>query len=157
MEKPDQKTKKKGVVICPNCDSSQMEEILSPLTTMDRLDRHSFISTVLVGSIVFFNLAQSIVNYFSATRNTSEFFGYALVVLFILSAIAFSYFRIVDLSVERYRHDGICIWYLRCAKCHSKYRVLRPFGTISPWETEGIALEAEFEKVSEGGSYAADS
>lgn len=30
MEKQDQATQNKGVVICPNCGSSQMEEVRNP-------------------------------------------------------------------------------------------------------------------------------
>lgn len=157
MEKQDQTTQNKGVVICPNCGSSQMEEIRNPLTTMDRLEWHSFITTALVSGILLFNLGQRIVTYFSLTRNAPEFFGYALVGVLILGAIAFSYFRIADLSVERYRHDGICVWYVRCAKCHSKYRVVRPFGTIPPWEIEDDAVEAEYEEIPEEATNAADS
>lgn len=157
MEKQNQITQKKGGVVCPNCGSSQMEEIRNPLTTMDRLEWHSFITTALVSGILLFNLGQHIVTYFKLTRNAPEFFGYALVGVLVFGAIAFSYFRIADLSVERYRHDGICVWYVRCAKCHCKYRVVRPLGTIPPWEIEDVALDAEFVGVSEGGSYAADS
>lgn len=157
MEKQDQTTQSKGVVICPNCGSSQMEEVRNPLTTMDRLEWHSFITTALVSGILLFNLGQHIVTYFSLTRNAPEFLGYALVGVLVLGAIAFSYFRIADLSVERYRNDGICVWYVRCAKCHSKYRVVRPFGTIPPWEIEDDAVEAEYEEILEEATNAADS
>ena len=157
MEKQDQATQEKGGVICPNCGSAQMEEIRNPLATMDQLEWHSFITTALVSSILIFNLGQHIATYFSSTRNAPDFFGYALVAVLVLCAIAFSYFRIADLSVERYRHDGICVWYVRCAKCHSKYRVVRPFGTIPPWEIEDDADEAEFEEVHKEVSNAADS
>lgn len=157
MAKEDQPSQKKGVVICPNCSSSKMEENRNPLTTMDRLEWHSFITTALVSSILIFNLGQHIVTYFNLTRNAPEFFGYALVGVLILGAIAFSYSRIADLSVERYRHDGICVWYVRCVKCHSKYRVVRPFGTIPPWEVEEDAVEAEYEEITEEATNAADS
>ena len=157
MENGEQTPQKKGVVICPNCGSSQMEEILNPLTTMDRLEWHSFITTTLVSSILLFNLGRHIVNHFSLTRNTPEFFGYTLVSVLILGAISFSYSQIADLSVERYRHDGICVWYVRCAKCHSKYRIVRPFGTIPPWEVEEDAVEAEYEEIPQEATNAADS
>lgn len=157
MEKQDQATREKGDVICPNCGLAQMEEIWNPLATMDQLEWHSFISTALVSNILIFNLGQHIATYFRSTRNAPEFFGYALVAVLVLYAIAFSYFRIADLSVESYRHDGICVWYVRCAKCRSKYRVVRPFGTIPPWEIEDDAVEAEFEEVHKEVSNAADS
>ena len=157
MDKQDQATQEKGGVICPNCGSAQMEKIRNPLATMDRLEWHLFITTALVSCILIFNLGQHIVSYFSSTRNALEFFGYALVGVLVLGAIAFSNFRIADLSVERYRHDGICVWYVRCAKCHSKYKVVRTFGTIPPWEIEDDAVEAEFEEVHKEVSNAADS
>lgn len=157
MDKQDQATQEKGGVICPNCGSAQMEKIRKPPATMDRLEWHLFITTALVSSILIFNLGQHIVSYFSSTRNALEFFGYALVGVLVLGAIAFSNFRIADLSVERYRHDGICVWYVRCAKCHSKYKVVRTFGTIPPWEIEDDAVEAEFEEVHKEVSNAADS
>lgn len=156
MEKQDQATQNKWGVICPNCGSSQMEEVRNPLTTMDRLEWHSFITTALVSGILLFNLGQHIVTYFNLTRNAPKLFGYALVGVLVLGAIAFSYSRIADLSVERYRHDGICVWYVRCAKCHSKYRVVRPFGAIPPWEVED-AVEAEHEKIMEEATNAVDS
>lgn len=157
MEKYNPSTLEKGIVICPNCGSSQMEEVQNPLTTMDRLEWHSFITTALVSSVLIVNLGQRIVNYFAATRNAPESFGYTLLGLLVLLAIACSYFRIVDLSIERYRHDGICVWYVRCAKCHSKYRVVRPFGTIPPWEVEADIVEAEYEEITEETTNAADS
>ena len=157
MEKQDQATQNKGVVICPNCGSSQMEEVRNPLTTMDRLEWHSFITTMLVSGILLLNLVQHIITYFNLTCNTPKLFGCALVGVLVLGTIAFSYFRIADLSVERYRHDGICVWYVRCAKCHSKYSVVRPFGTIPPWEVEEDVVEAEHEEIAEEATNAVDS
>ena len=134
-----------------------MEEIRNPFTTMDHLEWHSFITTALLSGILLFDLGQRIVNYFATTRNALEFFGYALVGLLVLLTVACSYFWIADLSVERYRHDGICVWYVRCAKCHSKYRVVRPFGTIPPWEVEEDVVETEYEEITEEATNAADS
>lgn len=157
MEKRDLATREEGGVICPNCGSAQMEESRNPLATIDRLEWHSFITTALVSSILIFTLGQHIVSYFSSTRNAPEFFGYALVSALVLGAIAIFYFRIADFSVERYRHDGIYVWYIRCAKCHSKYRVVCTFGTIPPRKIEDDAVEAEFEEVHKEVSNAADS
>jgi len=157
MEKHNPSPPEEGIVVCPNCCSSHMEEIRNPFTTMDHLEWHSFITTALVSGILIFNIGQYIVTYFNLTRNAPEFFGYALVGVLVLGAIAFSYFRIADLSVERYRHDGICVWYVRCAQCHSKYRVVRPFGTIPPWEIADDAVEAEYEEIPEEATNAADS
>lgn len=157
MEKHIPSTPEDGIVVCPNCGSSDMEEIRNPFTTMDHLEWHSFITTALLSGILIFNLGQRVVNYFAVTRNAPESFGYTLVALLVLLAIACSYFRIVDLSVERYRHDGICVWYVRCSKCHSKFRVVRPFGTIPPWEVEYDVVEAEYEEIREVTPNATDS
>lgn len=157
MEKHNPSAQEEGIVVCPNCGSSHMEEIRNPFTTMDHLEWHSFITTALLSGILLFVLGQRIVNYFAATRNAPEFFGYALVGLLVLLAVACSYFRIADLSVERYRHDGICVWYVRCANCHSRFRVVRPFGTIPPWEIENDVVEAEYEEVVEEVLHATDS
>ena len=157
MEKHNPSTPEEGIVVCSNCGSSHMEEIQNPLTTMDHLEWHSFITTALLSGILIFNLGKYFVNYFSVTRNAPESFGYTLVGLLVLLAIACSYFCIVDLSVERYRRDGICVWYVRCAKCHSKFRVVRPFGTIPPWEVESDVVEAEYEEIREETPNAADS
>lgn len=157
MEKHNQSDPKEGSVVCPNCGSSDMEEIRNPFTTMDHLEWHSFMTTALVSGILLFNLGRRLVNYFAAARNAPEFFGYALVGLLILLAIACSYFWIADLSVERYRRDGICVWCVRCAKCHSKFRVVRPFGTIPPWESENDVAEAEYEEISEEAPNVVDS
>lgn len=147
MEKHNPSPPEEGIVVCPNCCSSHMEEIRNPFTTMDHLEWHSFITTALVSGILIFNLGQCFINYFAATRNAPAFFGYALIGLLVLLAIACSYSRIANLSIERYRRDGICVWYVRCAKCHSKFRVVRPFGTIPPWEIEHDMVEAEYEEI----------
>lgn len=157
MEKHNPSASEEGIVVCSNCGSSHMEEIQNPFTTMDHLEWHSFITTALVSGILTFNLGQHVVSYFAATRNAPEVFGYALVGLLVLLAIACSYFRIADLSIERYRRNGICVWYVRCAKCHSKFRVVRPFGTIPPWEIENDVVEAEYEEITEEAMHAADS
>lgn len=157
MEKHNPSIQEEGIVVCPNCGSSHMDEVRNPLTTMDHLEWHSFITTALVKGILIFSLGQHIVNYFAATRNAPEFFGYALVGLLVLLAIAGSYLWIADLSVERYRRDGICVWYVKCAKCHSKFRVVRPFGTIPPWEIENDVVEAEYKESVEQTPNEADS
>lgn len=149
MEKQDQTTQNNGGVICPNCSSSQLEELRNSFTTMDLLEWHSFITTALVSGILLFNLGHHIVAYFKLPYNATKFFGYALVGVLVLGPIAFSYFRIADLSIERYRHDGICVWYVRCKECHSKFKVFRTVGTILSWEVEEDVAEAEYEEITE--------
>lgn len=157
MEKQDQATQEKGSVICPNCGGTDMEEVCNPFTTMDRLEWLSFINTTLVSGFLLINFGRFLLECFGVTEMPLKTLGYALFMILIVAAATFSYCTIANLSVERYCHDGICVWYVRCAKCHSKYRVVRPLGTIPPWGTEDDAVEAEYEEIPEEATNAADS
>ena len=145
-----------GTVICPNCGSNHMEEVCHPLANMDRLEWHSFITTALVSSALVLSLGQQITNLFGVSRILTGAFGYVLAGLLILLAISFSYRWIADLSMERYRHDGICVWYVRCARCHCRYRVVRPLGTVPPWEAEEDTMEGAYEEMPQTDAAAAD-
>ena len=146
MEEQKLTVQKKGVVLCPNCGTTEMEKIRNPFTTMDRLEWHSFLTTGLICSILFLLLGQRVASLFGVTCDAPGIFQYSLAGVLILCAFAASYFWIAGLSFERYRHDVICVWDVRCARCHARYRVVRPYGTIPPWEEEENAEDAQMDE-----------
>ena len=64
------------------------------------------------------------------------FIGFAL-------SFCFSYSAVVELSKRQARRNGIAVWHLRCRHCHVKYRAVRPFGAVVPWEFPNEIDEAD--------------
>lgn len=120
-------------VTCPNCLSEDMEEITNIFTTMDRLEWHSFITTTISGSWLIVWLVRLALRYFNIEISLPSLLRYGLIGVVIIVVGCISYCIIAELSVERYKNDKICVWYVRCAKCHAKYRVVRPLGATPPW------------------------
>lgn len=146
----------KNAVVCSNCCCTRMELIENPFTTMDRLEWSSFITTTLTGCFLLIQILRKLAPFFSPLIDAPAPVTCALLALPVLLIAGLSYSVVTNLSLECRRMDGICVWNVRCAKCHTKYRIVRSLGTVPPWETDEEILDADFEADAQEETHAAD-
>lgn len=121
-------------IVCPNCGKTEMELDPMPILKLDGIEWLAVVGSTLflyrslrdiIGVLLDFFFVQvysaNLITYFFA------FIGFAL-------SFCFSYSAVVELSKRQARRNGIAVWHLRCGHCHVKYRAVRPYGTIVPWE-----------------------
>lgn len=122
-----------NTVICPNCECTNMIETKNPIVVMDGLEWLAFLSTTLVAGMVFSKIYNLIIDKLFFLNIPPQAYGVAILILSTLAALL-SYKLTVCLSENRARRDGICIWHVRCCKCNSPYRIVRPYGTVPSWK-----------------------
>lgn len=144
MTDPSKHPAEQEALICTNCSGSEMDEVCNPFLTMDPLEWHCFIMTTLAITIAGQRIVGFLKDFFGLFRYTPDVLQHALWALLLIPVFAgISYSVVARLSYERYRRDGICIWYVRCAKCHARFRVVRPYGSVPPWREDKGTVRAE--------------
>lgn len=134
MEERIKNAEQESSVVCPNCGCETMEEVTETAATMDALEWFSFLSATTAGSLLAALAGQMLISRFPEPYEAPVVLNLMFLGMIVLAVGSGAFWLVTELSVERYRHDRICVWYVRCSKCHCRYRIVRPLGTVPAWE-----------------------
>lgn len=127
--------KSNAFVTCPNCGGTHMIECGGLLETTDTLERFCLVASTFTFSSFCFSIIRWIFKKLGWSYKLTLSLSIFLWIVLIGLGLWLSYNLISQLSSERYLNDVVSVWYVKCNKCHRKYRIVRPYGSPPPCET----------------------
>lgn len=134
MDEINEVTRNDGEMICPNCGQIHMQLDPAPVFKLDGLEWFAVVGNTLLIWRSMTQLVVKLLDYLLLQVNADNPIGYFFAFVGFALSFCFSYSVTVELSRRQARKNGISVWYLRCANCYVKYRVVRPYGIQIPWE-----------------------
>lgn len=121
-------------IICPNCGKTAMELDPMPILKLDGIEWLAVVGCTLFLYRSMCDIIGVLLDFFFIQVYSDNLITYFFAFIGFVLAFCFSYSAVVELSKRQARRNGISVWHLRCGHCHVKYRAVRPYGAIIPWE-----------------------
>ncbi len=134
MDEIHEFTRNDAEMVCPNCGHANIQLDPAPIFKLDGLEWFAVAGNTLLVWRGMTQLVIKLPDYLLLHVTTNNPVGYFFSFVGFALSFCLSYSVAVELGRRQARKNGITVWHLRCANCHTKYRVVRPYGSRIPWE-----------------------